>query len=93
MARPPIRGTGLSCIFLPSGKSISQLGPTFMRKVENQTVNAKDSVNGARMSMEKLTCVQNTLDSVNDLSYDDFFIELFFYFDSPPQSHLSSLIC
>lgn len=92
MLSPPVRGTGLLCIFRSAGKSMSQCGPTFMRNMENQIVKAKVSVKGASASIEILSGFQNIFDSVDNFLHNDLFIKAFFYLFSPHQPHLSSLM-
>ena len=92
MVSPPVRGTGLLCIFLPAGKSMSQSDPNFISNVENQIVKAKVSVKGASASMGMLSSVQKTFDSVDNFLHNDLFIKNLFHPFSPIQPHLSSFV-
>ena len=58
---------------------MSQSGPTFMRKAENQIVKAKVSMKGISVSIEILSGVQYTFDTVNNFFNDDFFIKVLFH--------------
>ena len=92
MLSPPVRGTGLLCIFRSAGKSMSQCDPTLMRNVENQIVKAKVSMKGISVSIEILSGVQYTFDTVNNLLHDRLFVKVFFHLFSPPQPHLSPFV-
>ena len=76
---PPIRGTGLLCIFRSAGKSISQCGPTFRRNAENQTVKAIASVKGTNVSIRLLGSIQNTFNSIINFFYNELFIKMLFH--------------
>ena len=76
MVSPPVRETGLSWIFLSSGKSKSQSGPTFIRKADNQTVKAKVSVKGISVCIAILSGVQHTYDTVGDFFSQSSFLKI-----------------